>query len=126
MAKVKIFIGDSMKSLDIIKFVRKQKHISQDTMAEKLRMARSTYQAIESGQNNMNINDFFKIIEILEIPITEFSENELIVIEKKDLEKILLHTEELNKIAKKIESSNNIQIGNNNNIQIGSNINFKK
>ena len=54
-----------MKALSIIKKIRKSRGYNQDYMAEKLKMARSSYQAIESGINNMNITDFFKIIEIL-------------------------------------------------------------
>lgn len=115
-----------MKALEIIKIVRKQKGFNQDYMAEKLKMARSSYQAIESGQNNMNIIDFFKIIEILEIPLTMFSEEEIIIIERKDLNKLLYHYNEMQKIIEKIEKNSSITIGNNNNIQIGNNINYKK
>lgn len=116
-----------MKALEIIKEKRKEKNISQGTIAKQLKMARSTYQALESGQNKMNIIDFFKIIEILEIPITLFAEEEIIMIEKKDFNKITQYSNELNKLINKInENNNNITIGNNSNVQIGSNITYNK
>ncbi len=103
-----------MKTLEIIRKKRKEKKISQDYMAEKLKMARSTYQAIESGQNNMNIIDFFKIIEILEIPITLFANEEIAIIEKNDLNKLLIYSEEIQKIIKKINNQiHNIEINDN-------------
>lgn len=119
-------MGDIMKALEIIKIKRKEKGYNQDYMAEKLQIARSTYQAIESGVNNMNIVDFFKILEILEIPLTLFSEQEIIVLEKEDLNKLIFHTNEMQKIINKISKTSSITIGNNNNIQIGNNIKYKK
>lgn len=126
MANIKINMGDIMKALEIIKIKRKEKGYNQDYMAEKLQIARSTYQAIESGVNNMNIVDFFKILEILEIPLTLFSEQEIIVLEKEDLNKLIFHTNEMQKIINKISKTSSITIGNNNNIQIGNNIKYKK
>jgi len=114
MANIKIFVGDIMKALEIIKKNRKIKKISQDYMADKLQIARSTYQAIESGQNNMNIIDFFKIIEILDIPITSFSKEEIVIIEKNDLNKLLVYSQEIQKIIKKInDQTQNIEINDN-------------
>ena len=126
MANIKIFVGDSMRALEIIKFKRKEKGFIQDYMAEKLQMARSSYQAIESGINNMNIIDFFKILEILEIPLTLFSDNEIIILEKKDLNELKYHSNEMQKIINKVEKTSTITIGDNNNIQIGSNISYNK
>lgn len=115
-----------MKALELIKDKRKEKKISQETMADKLNMARSTYQALESGQNNMNIIDFFKIIEILEIPLSLFAGEEIIMIEKNDFIKIKQCSNELNKIINRINENNNITIGNNSNVQIGANISYNK
>lgn len=92
-----------MKAIEIIKKARKSKKISQNFMAQQLHIARSTYQAIETGTNNMNINDFFKIIEILEIPITYFSNTDLIVIEKEDLNKLEEYSYKINTIIQKIK-----------------------
>lgn len=126
VANIKIFVGDIMKALEIIKLKRKEKGFNQDYMAEKLQMARSSYQAIESGINNMNIIDFFKILEILEIPLTLFSDDEIIVLEKKDLNELIYHSNEMQKLINKIEKTSTISIGDNNNIQIGSNISYNK
>ena len=112
-----------MKALEIIKIKRKEKDISQDEMADKLQMARSTYQAIESGKNKMNIKDFFEIVKILEIPLTTFSEKEILIIEKEDLNNLIYHTREIEKTVNKIknstiqENTNNITIGSNNTIK---------
>lgn len=95
-----------MKALEIIKEKRKEKNISQDTIAKQLKIARSTYQALESGQNKMNIIVFFKIIEILDIPITLFAEEEIIIIEKKDFNEITKYTSRLNKLVNKIAIEN--------------------
>lgn len=99
-----------MNALQLIKEKRKKLKISQEEMAKKLNMARSSYQAIESGQNNMNMNDFFKIITILEIPINLFSDEELIIISKNDFEKLKNAIQELQNISKKIENNLNYKI----------------
>lgn len=70
-------------------------------MAIKLGMARSSYQAIESGQNKMNINDFFKIIEILQIPINSFNNQDLTVISKENFNKLINNVNELYNLSKK-------------------------
>ena len=70
-------------------------------MAIKLGMARNSYQAIESGQNKMNINDFFKIIEILQIPINSFNNQDLTVISKEDFNKLINNINELYNLSKK-------------------------
>lgn len=103
---MKIINSTKMKALEIIKEKRKEKNISQDTIAKQLKIARSTYQALESGQNKMNIIVFFKIIEILDIPITLFAEEEIIIIEKKDFNEITKYTNRLNKLVNKIAIEN--------------------
>ena len=70
-------------------------------MAIKLGMARNSYQAIESGQNKMNINDFFKIIEILQIPINIFNNQDLTEISKEDINKLINNINELYNLSKK-------------------------
>ncbi len=93
-----------MEILEIIKRRRKALKISQDKMANLLGMARSSYQAVESGKNNMNVFDFFKIINFLRIPITDFVNDKLIVISSSELSQL---KESINTINKIIENLSN-------------------
>ncbi len=49
----------------------------------------------------MNINDFFKIIEILQIPINSFNNQDLTVISKEDFNKLINNINELYNLSKK-------------------------
>lgn len=94
----------AIEALDLIKAKRKKLDITQKEIANKLGMARSSYQAIESGKNNMSINDFFKIIEILQIPITTFVDKDLIVISKDEVTQLSKCAEIIIEITKKLNS----------------------
>lgn len=105
-----------MKTLEIIKQYRKAKGLTQEQLGAKLQMAKQTYQSIESGVSKLNIFDFLKIIEILEIPITLFVEDDLIVISKSDLENLEKYSKAIYDITSKISEQNK---------KYTTNINFK-
>lgn len=107
--------------LEIIKKERKNKKISQEEIAKKMGIARTTYQAIELGNIKLTFDDFIKIIKVLEIPITTFTNKNLIVISDEDLIKLNKASELLNSVTSKISEASYITIGDNNNIQIGNN-----
>lgn len=110
-----------MDTLQIIKEYRKKRGYTQEQLGLKLSMAKSTYQSIESGGCKLNVFDFFKIIEILDIPLSAFSNEQLIVISKYDLESIEKHSKALYDIASKVKDQNmsSIKTAENSNIQIG-------
>ena len=112
-----------MDILQIIKEYRKKRGYTQEQLGLKLSMAKSTYQSIESGGCKLNVFDFFKIIEILDIPLSAFSNEQLIVISKHDLESIEKHSRALYDITSKVKDQNSNSLGTtkNTNIQIGNN-----
>lgn len=112
-----------MDVLTIIRKFRQKKGFTQDDIAKKLGIARTTYQAIESGVNNLKIDDFFAIIKILEIPLSTFSNEDLIVISRDDLTKLKDAAATINDITEKLSAGISITIGDNSpsNINIGSN-----
>ena len=111
-----------MDVLEIIRKFRQKKGLTQDDMAKKLNIARTTYQAIETGVNNLKVDDFFKIIKILDISLSMFSNEDLIVISKNDLLKLKNAADTINDITEKLATGINITIGDNSpsNINIGS------
>ena len=111
--------------LEIIKNQRKIKKISQEEMALKIGIARTSYQAIELGKVKLTFEDFLKIIKILDLPINVFTDKKLIVITEDDLKKINKATELLEEVTSKLSQSSSINIGSNNNIQIGNNNRLK-
>ena len=82
-------------------------------MAEKLGMARTTYQAIESGVNNLKIDDFFSILKILDIPLSVFSNEDLIVIPRDDLVKLKYAASTIKDITEKLSTNINIIVEDN-------------
>lgn len=116
-----------MDILKKIRDIRKSRGYTQNDMANKLNMARTTYQAIENGVNNLKIDDFFAIVKILEIPLSTFSSDDLIVISKNDLSRLKEAATAINEITDKLASSISITIGDNSpsNINIGSNTDNK-
>lgn len=63
----KIFIGERIKES------RKSKHLTQFMLAEKVGLHEKQISRIESGQNYPTLQSFFKIIDILEMDLKDFS-----------------------------------------------------
>lgn len=112
-----------MDILDIFKKRRIELNITQRELSNKLGMAINAYQKIESKTQDLKLDTFLKLINILEIPITTFLNDDLIIISKEDLNKIkdateLLTTvtEKLNNQTKYSNNSNNITVGDGNTI----------
>lgn len=92
-----------MKAVEIIKQKRIQLKISQRELSEKLKLPINGWQKIENGQQNLKLEEFLYVIKLLNIPITTFSESELLVISKEDYNKIKKATELLNSVANKLK-----------------------
>ena len=93
-----------MKALEIIKKRRIQLKISQRELSENLKLPLNGCQKIENGSQNLKLDEFLKVIKILNIPITSFSDTELLVISKDDLDNIKKATELLNSVANKLKN----------------------
>ena len=65
----KIFIGQKFKEY------RKKSGLSQEKLAEKAELALKHYGRIERGTCIPTLLTFFKLVEILEIPLSEFGAN---------------------------------------------------
>lgn len=50
-----------------IKLLRKEKGISQKTLAEMIGVEQSAYSKIENGKTHLNVNTFLQICEVLEV-----------------------------------------------------------
>ncbi len=74
--------------LDLIKRYRRKKQMNQNDLAKKLNMPRTTYQAIESGRNHLKLEDFARIVNILQIPLGDFEDSDCYVLRlsKEDIE----------------------------------------
>ena len=105
-----------MDILEIIKTKRKALGITQEKMAGILCMPRTTYNNIENNIIELKVYDFFQICKILDIPLETFQHKECVIIEKKDLELLISATEQIQTVAKKIET--NISIVNNDTINM--------
>ena len=110
-----------MKAIEIIKNKRIKKGINQRELSEILNLPINAWQKIESGTQSLKLEDFLKIIKYLEIPITAFNDEQLIVISENDLKDLSKASELLNNVTSKISEASYITIGDNNNIQIGNN-----
>lgn len=97
-----------MDILEIIKLKRKEKGLTQYDMAKLLKLPRTTYQNIENNIVTLKIYDFLKIIEILEIPLIYFTEENYVVIPENDFKKLKKAANEITQITKKIESNVNV------------------
>lgn len=105
-----------MDILEIIKTKRKVLGITQEKMAGLLGIPRTTYNNIENNYIELKVYDFFQICKILDIPLETFQHRECIIIEKNDLEILVKATEQIQTVAKKIET--NISIVNNDTINM--------
>lgn len=54
-----------------IKLLRKEKGISQKTLAEMIGVEQSAYSKIECGKTHLNVNTFLRICEVLQVPPEE-------------------------------------------------------
>lgn len=105
-----------MDVLEIIRAKRKSLGITQEKMAKLLCIPRSTYNNIENNIIELKVYDFLQICKILEIPLETFQNRDCIVIEKNDLNVLIKATEQIQTVAKKIET--NISIVNNDTINM--------
>jgi len=104
LANINICMVNNMKEiLNIIKNKRKELKLTQEDMANKLKIARTSYQAIELGNIKLTLEDFLNIIKILDIPITSFNKNKLLVISEDDLNKLKKATDLLNSVTNKLK-----------------------
>ena len=101
-----------MNVIEIIKFYRKKRNLTQGDIASFLGMDRTSYNNLETGKTNLRADDFLRLVNYLNIPITELSKEELIVISKNDLERLNKTVNELNDITNRINEtskSKNVQ-----------------
>ena len=103
-----------MDVLEIIKEKRKEANLTQDDMAKRLNMPRTTYHNIESNVVTLKIYDFFRIIRILNIPLEIFQDNKYIVLSEEDFDSLKKASNTISHITDKIQS--NINIVNNSNV----------
>ena len=94
-----------MDYLDIIKAKRKEAGLTQEEMARLLCLPRSTYQSIESNIVGLKVNDFFRIIKILNIPLELFEDENYIVIPEEDFLKLEQSVNEISNITDKIKNN---------------------
>lgn len=115
-----------MDYIDIIIAIRKEKKMTQQDVANKLNIARSTYNDIEHRKMKLSTEDFIKICNLFEIS-PSFVNNDgskiNITIDKEEAEQLKLVKKIIDKINNQINyttiANQNISIGDNN-----SNINF--
>lgn len=105
-----------MDILEIIKAKRKSLGITQEKMAGLLCIPRTTYNNIENNIIELKVYDFLKICKILDIPLDTFQHKDCVIIEKNDLNVLMRATEQIQTVAKKIET--NISIVNNDTINM--------
>lgn len=80
---------DYKELLEVIKIKRKEQGISQEKMAEKLGLAKLTYQRYENGINPMPMNIFMKAAKVLGVDLLvnkpEQKETSLITFKETDI-----------------------------------------
>lgn len=96
-----------MKPIEIIKKYRKLRHVTQSQVADLLNIKANTYNTIENGKTYLKADDFIKLLQYLDIPVNELSEDEFIIISKEELEKLNKSVEILNQITKSINEKAN-------------------
>jgi len=115
-----------MDYIDILIAIRKDKKLTQQDVANKLNIARSTYNDIEHRKMKLSTEDFIKICDLFEISpsFVNNDENKInITISKEEAEQL----KQVKSIIDKINNQVNYTTINNQNISIGdnnSNINF--
>ena len=98
--------------LNVIKEYRKKRHMNQEEVARRMNMARTTYQAIESGRNRLKVEDFAHIVNILEIPIYEFEEGDRyqLILSKDDVTNWLKVLTKFQKMVEVIDNKKDVDI----------------
>lgn len=93
-----------MNAIEIIKAKRLELKINQRDLSSRLDLPLNGWQKIESGDQNLRLEDFLKVIEILQIPITTFVDKDLIVISKDEVTQLSKCAEIIIDITKKLNS----------------------
>ena len=114
-----------MDILDIIKSKRKEMRIAQEEMANKLNMPRSTYYNIEANVVALKACDFLHIIKILDIPLSYFTNEDQVVITKKDFEELKKASKIISNITENTDSISSI-VSNSKDISTDINTNLSK
>jgi len=78
-----------------IKNVRKSKKISQQFMADKLKISQFAYSKVERGITQLNWDKLNKIAQILEINVWDLVDNTKVSVEINPIEKKFLHLVDL-------------------------------
>ncbi len=74
----------------VIKNARRQKGLKQSELAEKIGLSEKHLSKIETGKNYPSLDNFFKILQILEMPLSSFIKSEkAISANRSELDKIL-------------------------------------
>lgn len=73
-----------MKTIHKIKNLRNERKISQEEIAEKLGIEQNTYSRIESGKAKLKHEHAILIANILNVPITELVDDDLLIINIQD------------------------------------------
>lgn len=94
-----------MYAIEIIKTYRKKRKLTQEQIANVIGIDRTSYSNLETGKTNLKADDFIKLINYLNIPITKLSSGDLIIITKRDLDILNNSIEELKKVIDKINNS---------------------
>jgi transcriptional regulator with XRE-family HTH domain len=84
--------------LNIIREKRKIANLTQQEIAEKLAISRTQYANIENGNSEMSLDKFLKLIEILNLELSNFEQEK-----KKEVQKEILYQEFLH-FAEKIKN----------------------
>jgi len=94
-----------MDPIEIIKQFRKKKNMTQSELSKKLKLPINAWQKIESKNQSLRITDFFKVIKILNIPLSIFDENNNYLISSNQMNVILNSIEQLSEIAKELNKN---------------------
>lgn len=95
-----------MNPIEIIKKKRIKKGLTQKELSDYLKLPKNGWQKIESGNQCLKLDDFLKIIEFLNIPLTAFSQEEIFIITKNDLFELTKNVNNIKKITDKIVDDN--------------------
>lgn len=103
-----------MNAIEIIKEYRKKRNLTQEQISKVIGIDRTSYNNLENGKTNLRADDFVKLINYLNIPITALSSEDLIVISKHDLDILNKSIRDLNEVSNRINEQ--AKVSNNPNI----------